>query len=168
MNSWNVMAMAKAMTRPMSRMGFCRYLAMARPPPERSDSAMRMTIRMRNCWLPPPKGLPRATTRRQYQSRRRARSRRPPSGCALRLALVVVVDLPADLACGERRAVHVRVRHARADSTHEVVESAVSDALGGRTDDLYRMNNAGHRARTLRAGRHGRGRAIAEERRHAA
>ena len=54
----------------------------------------------------------------------------------LRLTLVVVVDLAADLAGWERRGVDVHVRHARADRVDELAELTRSDPLARRADDV--------------------------------
>ena len=78
---------------------------------------------------------------------------RAPSPPALRLPLAVVVQLAADLAGRELRAVHVHIRDARADRLDELVELTCRDALARRADHV----RGDDRARHVRLGRRSRG-----------
>src|SRR6185437_14404477 len=74
----------------------------------------------------------------------RARSEAPTMR-RLGLALVVVVDLAADLAARPGAAVHVRVGHAGTERVDELLELAGPDALPRREGrDVGRRNRPGH------------------------
>lgn len=71
----------------------------------------------------------------------------------LGLTLVVVVDLPADLAAREGRRVDVGVGHTGAERPDELVEIARGDALTQRADDVGCRDRPRHDGLTRRAGR---------------